>query len=182
MPSLDEIDPASLKVVKYPHPALLQPSRPVAEFGPALEAVARRMLEIMYASGGVGLAAPQVGLPLQMFVANLAAEPGGEDEGVYVNPRIVARDGEVLEEEGCLSCPGVRGRIKRSASITLRACDVRGREFEQTGEGLLARIFQHETDHLAGTLIVNRMSSVARLANRRTLRDLEADYAAGGGR
>jgi len=174
-----QIDLAELKVVKYPAPVLSSPAAEVEAFGDELAALAGRMLKIMYDSHGVGLAAPQVGVPIRLFVFNPTGR--GEDEGVCVNPRIVDRDGSETAEEGCLSLPGVTCKIKRFARVTVRGQDLSGRPIELAGEGLIARVFQHETDHLDGVLLVDRMTPVARLANRRTLKDLQEQYAEGGG-
>ena len=176
MDSLGDVDLSSLKVVKYPAEVLRRPCLPVELPDQRLERLVRAMFDLMYSARGVGLAAPQVGIALRLFVANRQGEPG-ESEAIYINPRILRRDGQVTEEEGCLSVPGVSCRLKRSQSVTIRAVDLRGQQFEQTGEGLLGRIFQHEIDHLEGRLILNRMSAVARLANRHAIKDLEAEYA-----
>jgi len=176
MDPLADVDLSSLSIVKYPAEVLRRESLPVEATDERLGELAREMFRIMYAAKGVGLAAPQVGVGVRLFVANPQGAPGGP-EGVFINPRIIDREGQALLEEGCLSVPGVRSRIKRNAVITVAAVDLAGRPFEMTGEGLLARIFQHEVDHLAGTLILNRMSAVARLANRRTIKDLEEEYA-----
>ena len=170
------LDPAALRLTKYPDPVLARGAAPVEALDPRLTGVVARMFEILRAARGVGLAAPQVGLPIRLFVADPPGQTG-QGEAVYINPEIVDRQGQLMQEEGCLSCPGINCRIKRSAVVTLRATGLDGRTFEKTGEDLLARIFQHEVDHLNGTLILDRMSAVARLSNRRTIRDLEADYA-----
>ncbi len=175
MELLDGVDIQALRIVRYPAPVLRRPARLAVPPFDGLAELAAKMCELMRAAGGVGLAAPQVGLPIRLFVANPAGPAGAEDRA-FVNPEIVDRQGQLQEEEGCLSVPGVNGRIKRSAGVTIRAVGLDGRSFQQTGEGLLARVFQHEMDHLDGTLILDRMSALARLANRRTLRDLEAEY------
>ena len=174
MDLLSQLDLASLKVVKFPAPLLKQPSAKVERFGDDLWALIERMFEIMYASSGVGLAAPQVGVPIRLFVYNPTGR--GEDEGVCVNPRIVAGDGAAVEEESCLSMPGVRSKVKRYARVTVRAQNEHGEPMELAAEGLGARIFQHETDHLDGVLLVDRMTPVGRLANRRALNDLQEQY------
>ena len=180
MDPLEGLDPVGLRLVKYPDPALARACVPVRPDDPRLRELADRMFAIMHAARGVGLAAPQVGVSALLFVANPAGEPGA-DQAVYVNPEIVSQSGSVLMEEGCLSCPGVQCKIKRSAVVTIRAFDLSGGAFEQTGEELLGRVFQHETDHLAGRLILDRMSAVARLSNRRTIKDLEDEYSRGAG-
>ena len=169
------IVPEPLKIIKYPHPTLRRVCAEVEHFDEELRALAGRMFQIMYASGGVGLAAPQVAVPIRLFVANPTGQPG-TGERVYVNPGIVEQDGSEAAEEGCLSVPGVACRIKRHTRATIRAKDLDGKEFQETGEGLLARIFQHEMDHLNGMLIVDRMSAVGRLSHRRTLKELEEEY------
>ncbi len=172
MPPMEPVDLAALRIVKYPDPRLRGPCRPVERFDEDLRTLTRRMFQIMYAAGGVGLAAPQVGLTLRLFVANPTAQPG-QEERVYVNPEILSQEGSETNEEGCLSLPGVSSRIKRSTRVRLRAQDLEGNSFEETGEGLLARIFQHETDHINGLTVADRMSAVGRLANRRALKELE---------
>ena len=171
----EESELAGLKVVRYPSPILSRRAADLEQVDDAVRALARRMFEIMYASGGVGLAAPQVGVSARLFVTN---PTGGEadQEQVYVNPRIVTREGSEVREEGCLSVPGVNCKITRAAEVTVRATGLDGREFVTHADGLLARIVQHESDHLDGVLIADRMSPVARLAHRRTLKELVRDY------
>jgi len=130
------------------------------------------VIVVSYAAGGGGLAAPQGGGPIRLFVYNPNTRPG-EGEGVCINPRIVDPTRPVVKEEGCLSLPGVTCNVKRFTRLTLRARDVAGEALEIQAEDLLAEIFQHETDHLNGMLLIDRMSPVAKLANRRTLRELE---------
>lgn len=176
MIDLAQLDLASLRIVKYPDPVLNEVCEPVDAFDASLRALAERMLAIMYASRGVGLAAPQVGVPIRLFVANPTAEAGGQQEGIYVNPQLIDLAGEELADEGCLSFPDVVCKVKRATRATLRAANPDGEAFTPTGEGLLARVFQHECDHLDGILLSDRMSTVARLANRRVLRALQAEY------
>jgi peptide deformylase len=168
-------DPQNVRLVKYPDPILARPAAKVEEFTPELRELAAAMFGILYAARGVGLAGPQAGVGLRIFVANPNGEPG-EGERVYVNPEIIDTSGQEVAEEGCLSLPGITCKIKRATRVVLRAQDLDGRVFEEIGEGLLARIFQHETDHLDGILIANRMSIVARMANRNRLKDLEEEH------
>jgi peptide deformylase len=151
----------------------------VEEFDDSLRKLAEKMLEIMYASNGVGLAAPQVGVPVRLFVGNPQAQPGSEAEGIYVNPEILERSGSQTDEEGCLSFPGISCNVKRAMYATIRAQDLNGKIFTQKGEGLTARMFQHETDHLDGILLSDKMSTVAKIANRWLLKELTEDYKAG---
>lgn len=143
-------------------------------FDDPLPRIISRMFKVMRSAGGVGLAAVQVGLDMRMFVAS----PTGEDDDrrVYVNPRIVETDGKAELEEGCLSVPGLRCKIKRAKKVTIEAFDPTGQPIRETGEDLLARIFQHEIDHLDGVLIADCMGTVAELTNRRLLRELEEKY------
>ena len=136
------------------------------------------MLRIMREEDGVGLAAPQVGESVRVFVT--AAQDGElAPERVYVNPVIVSYDGPLdASEEGCLSLPGIRGTIRRPPRVTLRATGLDGEPFTLTSSGLLARCWQHEIDHLDGILIIDRMSAIDRLASRKPLRQLEASAAA----
>jgi peptide deformylase len=133
------------------------------------------MYELMASSKGVGLAATQLGVGLRIFVACPSDDPA--DRRAYLNPRIVSCEGSVLNEEGCLSVPGVHCKIKRYAKVTLEAMDLDGVTHTEEAEDLLARIFQHETDHLEGKLLVDRMGTVARLSHRTTLKQLEEDFA-----
>ena len=165
-----------LEILTYPDPRLKEVSTPVEVVDDSVRALIDRMFELMFDRRGVGLAAPQVGVTVRLFVASPSFQP--DDHQAYVNPRIVAAEGAMDGEEGCLSFPGISCKIKRKSIATVRALDRDGREFEKTGEELLARIFQHEIDHLDGTLLVDRMGSVARLANRRALRELEEDAVA----
>jgi len=171
---ISQLDLSSLKIITYGDPRLAEPCSPIDEIDDAVRALADRMFEIMFTSGGVGLAAPQVGATVRLFVASPTASP--EDKKAYVNPRIVSQDGGETLEEGCLSVPGVRGKIKRYKTVTIEAQDLTGRTFTETGRGVLARIFQHEMDHLDGRVIVDRMGSVARMAHRRRLADLAAEH------
>ena len=176
MSAISEIDFSALKVVKYPDPRLREVCTAMEEFDDSLHEFVERMFEIMYASNGVGLAAPQVGQTIRLFIANPTAEPGGEYEGVYINPEIIERSGSDVGEEGCLSFPGMLCKIKRAEAVTIRAANLDGETFTQTAEGLQARIFQHESDHLDGILLSDRMSTVAKITNRRLLKDLADEY------
>lgn len=167
-------DLSALKVVHYPDPRLREVCTPIKQVGPDVRALAERMLELMFAGKGVGLAAPQVGLTVRMFVASPSFEPS--DGRVYVNPRILDADGKQDEQEGCLSFPGITCKIARPRVVVVQALGPDGRSFTETGADLAARIFAHEIDHLDGRLLVDRMSTVAKLGNRRALRDLEDSY------
>ena len=163
-----------LKIIEYPDPRLRRPSAAVERFEPSLKDLAARMLQLMREHRGVGLAAPQVGHNIRLFVMNHSGNP--EDDRVYVNPELTEAQGSDEAEEGCLSLPGVNARIIRDKTLRLRARDLEGNPVEQVESGYIARIWQHEFDHLNGTLIIDRMGPVARMAAKRTLRELEEKF------
>lgn len=168
------LDTAALQVILYPDPRLRKVCRDVEQFDEDLAALARRMLELMRQHDGVGLAAPQVGVLLRLFVCNPTGDP--RDDHVYVNPRLTDLTGEGDREEGCLSIPDVNVTIRRPAACKMRAVDLQGRPFEEEGSDLLARCWQHECDHLEGRLIIDRMSESDKIANRKAIRQLEANH------
>ena len=165
-----------LRIVLYPHPALRQRCKPVERFDDELSALVDRMLVLMREGRGVGLAGPQVGVLLRLFVCNPTGEPG--DAAVWVNPVLSGLEGSVEAEEGCLSLPNVNVPKRRAQTAVIEGFDVRGNPKRAQASDLLARIWQHETDHLDGILIIDAMSEAAELANRRTIRQLEADFEA----
>jgi peptide deformylase len=164
----------SLHILHYPDPRLKRAAADVEAFDAPLRRLAERMFEILFAARGVGLAAAQVGVGLRMFVSSPAVQE--DDRHVYVNPRVLTAEGQQEEEEGCLSVPNVTSTIKRLNLVTIEAFDLDGAKFQETGQGLLARIFQHEIDHLDGMLVIDRMGSLARLSHRRTLKELEEKF------
>ncbi|MFI5379415.1 MAG: peptide deformylase [Tepidisphaerales bacterium] len=165
-----------LKIICYPDPRLREKCRMVEAFGDSLKSLAARMFELMREQRGVGLAAPQVGQTIRMFVMNHTGKP--EDDRLYVNPVLSDPDGDDEAEEGCLSLPSINIDVLRSKAIRIRAQDLDGKPFEQTESGYVARIWQHETDHLNGILLLNHMSPVQKLTWRKRLRELEAEYEA----
>lgn len=175
----EKIDPVSipqLTIIKYPDPRLREVSTPLERVDDAVVALVERMFDLMFAARGVGLAAAQVGIRTRIFVASPTFEPS--DRRVYINPKIIAVEGSQDGEEGCLSFPGIASKIKRYNYATIRAMNLAGEIFEESDEELTARIFQHETDHLDGRLLVDRMGSVAKLSYRRALKSLEEEFAA----
>ena len=164
-----------LRIVFYPDPVLRQVAAPVPQVHDEVRTVARRMIELMHEARGVGLAAPQVGLSWRMFVANATGEPG--DDQVFINPQLSAPSRQTEpHEEGCLSIPEVRGQITRPRAITIEATDLDGQRFRMTSDELPARIWQHETDHLDGVLILDRMPRIDKLANRKLIKELEQRF------
>ncbi len=166
----------NLHIILYPDPRLQKASAPVETFGESLRQLAARMLELMREHRGVGLAAPQVALNVRLFVMNPTGEPG--DDRVYVNPLLTDAEASEDDDEGCLSIPKLNVSVTRAKTIRLQARDLDNQPVDLTESGYIARIWQHEFDHLNGILITDRMGPVAKLANRRLLRDLESQYAA----
>lgn len=164
-----------LQIRKYPDPVLSQPGEPVTEFDAELRKLVDDMLETTYASEGVGLAAPQVGIPKRLTVIDTSQGKQREDRIVLLNPEVIFSDGKVYEEEGCLSFPGIIEKVSRSATVRVRAQDEYGKWFEMDGENLLARAFQHEIDHVNGMLFIYRMSGLKRDLTIRKIRKLQKE-------
>lgn len=167
-----------MQLVYYPDPILNKTSKPVTHVDEEVRRRVTEMFAIMYAEGGVGLAAPQVGWSVRLFITNVYGESKPEFERVYINPELVTdRDvTEVRDEEGCLSIPGARGKVLRYEHMTVRALDLQAREFEEEVSDLQARVVQHENDHLDGILFVTRLSITDRLQVGKTLKKLAKEY------
>lgn len=164
-----------LKIIKYPDPRLKRVARPVQAFDDDLRALVERMFVLMRQAKGVGLAAPQVGLDLRLFVMNATGDPA--DDKTYVNPVLSAGDGQDEDEEGCLSLPTIYIQVVRDVSLHMAAQDVAGQPFEEDATGFVARVWQHENDHLNGVMLTDRMGPVAKMTYRKKLREMEEDYA-----
>ena len=162
------------RMVCYPDPRLREACAPIEDFDDSVAALAERMLQIMKTGDGVGLAGPQVGVCRRIFVCNPTGRP--EDDRVYINPELLDLVGTVEAEEGCLSLPEIRAVIHRARKGRIRAVDVNGEPFEHDGQDLIARIWQHENDHLGGRLIIDRMDATDRIANKKQLAYLEAQF------
>jgi peptide deformylase len=150
---------AVLPMVTYPDPVLRRKAVRVTRIDGSIGRLIDDMVETMHETGGVGLAAPQVGIPLRVAVIELP----GEETIVLVNPKIVKRSGERQVEEGCLSLPGYRGEIQRSVKVTAKGLDRDGREIRVKGEGLLAQALEHEIDHLNGTIYIDHLEGIDKL-------------------
>jgi peptide deformylase len=164
-----------LKVVKYPEPVLSQPGEPVTEFDGELKKLVEDMFETMYASQGIGLAAPQVAVAKRVTVIDLSQGKDPAQKLVLVNPEVTLREGKQYEEEGCLSFPEIREKVQRAAKVRIRAQDLKGKWFEMDGEELLSRAFQHEIDHLDGMLFIFRMSALKRDLVLRKIRKMQRE-------
>lgn len=153
---------SSLQIVHYPHPTLRHISKPVRRVDAELVRMVREMFSLMYANNGIGLAANQVDLPLRLFIVNLSAKPDEGEEFVFINPVLSKPKGNEESEEGCLSFPELFGLVTRPKLITVQAYNLRGEEVRMSLSGMLARVVQHEYDHLDGTVFVDRMTPTAR--------------------
>jgi peptide deformylase len=159
-------------IVKYGDPVLETPAAAVTEFDDKLKKLVSDMFESMYEAQGVGLAAPQIGISLRLSVIDTSFKEDPEAKLVLANPQIIKVEGKQPGGEGCLSIPDFRENLTRGKSVTIRAQDVNGNWYEKTGEDLLARAFQHEIDHLNGTLYIHHLSSLKRDMMRRKIKRL----------
>jgi peptide deformylase len=169
-----------MQIVHYPHPALRRVSKPVAQVNDEIRHIARDMLDLMHAANGIGLAANQVAIPLQLFVLGPKADSGeAAPDRVFINPRILERKGIVEEEEGCLSLPGLYGKLKRAERVRVRALELNGEPFDLEAEGLMARAIQHEFDHLQGILFIDKLGPLAKLSVVAKIKEFERNYRRG---
>lgn len=163
----------------YPDEVLRAVAEPVTAIDDDLRALVPELFAKMYATRGVGLAAPQVGISRRIIVSNQTGDPEQKQfEEVYLNPRIVDQEGAVRGEEGCLSLPGIVGRILRSQKVTVTYLDLEGNEQTVTAEEWKARIFQHEIDHIDGILILDKMSPAELAFYKKEIEELEDPDAA----
>ena len=166
-----------MKIVHYPHPALRHPGKPVLTIDKDLRLQIGQMMDCMYAAKGLGLAAPQVACLFQLVVMNITGDPNQPDrEETYLNPVIVEKHGTIDDEEGCLSFPGLFQKIKRAKTIKIQAYDLKGKLIEKVVEGLEARAWQHEIDHLNGVLFIDKMGLLAKIASRSSLKSFEYEF------
>ncbi len=159
-------------ITKFGAPVLERPTAPVEKFDEELQKLCADMFESMYAVQGVGLAAPQIGRGIRLAVIDVSSGKNPEAKLVLANPEIIHNEGEQREEEGCLSLPGFRSTVIRPMFITVRAQDATGKTYEIRGEGLLARAFSHEIDHLDGILFIQHLSLLKRDLIKRKIRKL----------
>ena len=166
-------------ILFYPDKRLREPGKEVEEFDADLHRLVEDMAETMYAAPGVGLAAPQLGISKRLFIVDVASDADEpSDLRVFINPEIIATEGETTFNEGCLSFPGVREDIDRAARVTVKALDQDGKPFELEAEGLLAIAIQHENDHLNGELMIDHLSVLRRrLVHRAMSKRAAADAA-----
>ena len=159
-------------IVKFGEHVLHREAERVIDISADIAALVQDMIETMYAAPGVGLAAPQVGVPLRVFVVDVTGGRSKDGLMAFINPEFVERDGTQLEEEGCLSVPGFTATVARRQRVVVRGLDRDGQPRTYEGTGLLARAFQHEMDHLAGTLFLDRLRGLRRALIVRRIRKL----------
>jgi peptide deformylase len=162
-------------IVKYGDPVLEKPAATITKFDAELETLVEDMFASMYAANGVGLAAPQIGKSIRLTVVDVTVGKNPEAKIVLVNPELIHAEGEVREEEGCLSVPGFRGYVVRPQFVTVRAQNAKGETFEIRGENLLARAFCHEIDHLHGILFLTHLSMLKRDLIKRKIKKLRKE-------
>jgi peptide deformylase len=167
-----------LRIVKYPHPALRHKSRDLKRVDAELKKAIAEMFELMYEHRGIGLAANQVDMPYRVFILNVSGDAAvKEEETVLINPEILKFSGNVEADEGCLSFPEIYAPVRRSERIVAVAYNLAGEEMQYEVDGLFARAFQHENDHLDGMLFIDRISPSHVLNIKDDLLALEAEFA-----
>ncbi|PIE23587.1 MAG: peptide deformylase [Planctomycetota bacterium] len=167
-----------MQIVLYPDPILRKKAERISDPGDDWVKTGQEMLKLMYETGGVGLAAPQVGISKSILVLNPAGDPQEKDqELILLNPEIVRRKGKEWGMEGCLSFPGVQGEVQRAVKILVRAMTPEGEEIEFPASEFLARVIQHEMDHLNGIVFIDRFSPADRIKMKIPIEELEARFA-----
>jgi len=167
------IDVSKCRITHYPAEVLTKAAKPVEKIDDNIRQLVEKMTNIMLQNKGIGLAAPQVGVPLRLFIISL--DGSREHIKVYINPTVTP-SGELDEsEEGCLSVPGIYTKIRRYKKCRVTATDLDGNEFTEEADGLYARCLQHESDHIEGMTIADRMPSAARITHRKQLKKLREE-------
>jgi peptide deformylase len=168
------IDIEKCQLTHYPADVLAGPASPVEETDDNIRRLVEKMIDVMFMNKGVGLAAPQIGVPLRLFIISLDGDR--ETVKVYINPTVIpAGDLDTLDE-GCFSVPNVYTKIRRYKQCKVTATDLDGNEFTEEADGLYARALQHENDHINGVTIVSRMGQAAKIAHRRHLKKLRQEH------
>ena len=166
-----------MQLVYYPDPILLKTAEPLEKIDGEVRAKTEERFELMYSEKGVGLAAPQIGWGARLFISNLLGEEDRSGERVFINPRILDKGEEyIIEEEGCLSIPEVRGMVSRPEAILCEYQDFSGGMIRKEMYEIESRVFQHEFDHLNGVLFLRHLNTTAKLLVKKMLRELEDEY------
>jgi len=158
------------KITHIPAPVLAETSMPVEKIDESIIKLVDKMADLMVEKKGVGFAAPQAGVPLRVFIVSLDGKK--ESIKVFINPEVECEGRTVTGEEGCLSVPGIYTKVRRFTRCVVTATDLNGRQFTDIAEGFYARVLQHEFDHINGTTIADKMSTVAKIAHRKKLQKL----------
>lgn len=168
------IDIDKCKITHYPADVLVGKAKPVDEINDNIRQLVDKMIDIMVETKGIGLAAPQAGIALRLFVISL--DGSRENARVYINPKVTSKGSLESNEEGCLSVPNIYTRVKRYKQAVVTATDLDGKQFTEEADGLYARALQHEYDHIEGVTIADKMGAAARIAHRRQLKKLTENY------
>ncbi len=168
------LDIEKCQITYYPSEVLSKPAKPIEQIDDSICQLVEKMTDIMMENKGIGLAGPQAGMPLRIFIISLDASRKGVK--VYINPTVTTSGEFDSMEEGCLSVPGVYMKVRRYEKCTVTATDLQGNEFTDEADGLYARALQHENDHIEGRTIVNRMGPATRIVNRRHLKKLVENH------
>ncbi|MFA7382316.1 MAG: peptide deformylase [Desulfurivibrionaceae bacterium] len=160
------------EIVTYPFPILKDTAKPVTDFGEELKNLVADMAETMYAAPGVGLAAPQINIPLQLCVIDISPKDAPRELIVLANPKIIKGEGQEVDEEGCLSVREYSSKVVRYTRIWVEAQDITGQPLSFEAEDYYARVIQHELDHLNGTLFIDRISSLKRTLYKKKLKKM----------
>jgi len=166
----------SLKIIHYPHPTLKHKSKPIKRVDAELKSIIQNMFELMYEANGIGLAANQVDLPLRFFVCNVAGQPDEGEEMVFINPVVSRPKGQEEREEGCLSLPGVYAPVIRPETVQVEAFSLSGEPIQGELSGMMARVVQHELDHLDGVMFIDRLSPTVEMDVRPQLEEFLVSY------
>ncbi|MGB2808076.1 MAG: peptide deformylase [Sedimentisphaerales bacterium] len=168
------IDIEKCQLTHYPADVLAKSASPVEKIDDNIRQLVEKMIDIMIKNKGVGLAAPQIGVPLRLFIISL--DGNRESVKVFINPDVTPTGELDAVEEGCLSVPGIFTRIRRYKKCKVIATDLDGNEFTEEADGLFARALQHENDHINGVTIVSRMGQTAKIARRKQLKKLSQEH------
>ena len=167
-----------MEIINFPHPTLRHTSKPIVRVDAELRKIVTEMFDLMYKAKGIGLAANQVNLPLQMFVINLAAEKGKGEEMVFINPVVSSPKGSAEANEGCLSLAGIEAMVSRPDQIHVSAYNLAGETIDQTFKGFLARVIQHEYDHIKGVMFIDRISESEKRLIEGEIEEFELEFEA----
>jgi peptide deformylase len=165
-----------MEIITHPHPTLSYKSKTIQRINSELRDIVAEMFELMYAAQGVGLAANQVNLPLRLFIVNTSADAEEGKKLVFINPVLSKGKGSEIEDEGCLSLPGVYGPVNRSRTIHIDAFGLQGNVISMDLDGLLARVVQHETDHLDGIMFLDRMNPLSLKTLQADIQEFELEF------